>query len=83
MYENRNKLWADIDYDTWLRLAECRSIKRDVPVLAKSVYRNNDKHFTPEDALVYVFEHLDANRQFYLTDVDDVQFNKWVEEVAV
>jgi hypothetical protein len=83
MYENRNKLWADIDYDTWLRLAECRSVRKDVPVLAKSVYHNNDKNFNTVDALVYVFEHLDSNNQYYLTDVDDDQFDEWVKEIAV
>ena len=85
MYEDRNEIWESIDYDTWLRLAECRSIRSDVPVLARSVYKcrsaENSK-YTPEDALVYVFEHLDSNNQYYLTDVGEEQFNEWVNEIS-
>lgn len=70
------KHWTDyLPTDAYERLCECRNVKNDIPVLVNARYawlqsREQSKHFTKEDALVYVLELLDCNSQWKLTELD-------------
>ena len=85
-HNSKNKLWDNflraLPVDVYNRLSGCRNRKDDIEILAScyfnEVLRNKPGEWTPEDALVYIFELLDANGQFYdLTrdEYDDVLYS--------
>ena len=56
--------WTDyLDHDTYMRLASCRSLHRDILPLAQAKWNvmKSCKNFEPEDALIWVLELLDSN----------------------
>lgn len=62
------KTWLDyLSSDVYLRLAECRTKRSDLPELVNAKWRSykekeKDKNgFTKEDALIDVLELLDCN----------------------
>lgn len=63
-----NKRWTDyLDEGVYTRLANCRTIKSDIPRLVNAKWHSykqagkDQKGFTKEDALVAVLELLDEN----------------------
>lgn len=78
------KKWLDrLPGDVYSRLANCRSIKSDIPVLVNAkwsemVESGKEKEgFTKEDALVQILELLDCNGQWELADLTHAEYNDW------
>lgn len=66
--EKTRKKWVEfLPEDVYQRLANCNSMKSDIPVLVNAKWRSyressKDKQgFTKEDALIEVLELLDCN----------------------
>lgn len=80
------KNWTDrLPSDVYVRLAECRNTKKDLPILvntrwvwmAEKIEEGKlDKSFTKEDALVYILELLDANSQWVLADITRAEYDE-------
>lgn len=57
-------IWTDyLDHNTYMRLASCRSLRRDILPLAQAKWNvmKSCGNFEPEDALIWVLELLDSN----------------------
>ena len=71
--------------NVYVRLCECRSFKRDLPILVdkrwewmseKIAEGIIDDSFTKEDALVYILDLLDSNSQWELVaDLTRVEYD--------
>lgn len=68
--------------DVWLRLADCKNIKEDLPILVNIRWEwlklkgKDIEGSTKEDALIQIFDLLDANSQYYLTDVSEEEYEE-------
>lgn len=71
------KKWTDLlPEDAYIRLCECRSTRADIKRLYRAkcrFYDMNKTSYEPEDVLISVLEHLDANNQFF--DLPNDEFN--------
>ena len=69
--------------DVFLRLCECRTIKKDLPILVNTAWawmKEKNSEATKEDALVDVLELLDANSQWELADLTIDEYNELKSE---
>ncbi len=74
--------WTDsLKDDVFCRLCECKSQEEDVPVLINARWKwmkengKNKDGLTKEDAVIFVFELLDSNSQYYLCDVTKEEYD--------
>lgn len=66
-----------LDYETYIRLCECRSVKRDIIPLTKTLMFYNPKE-TKEDCLDYMLKWvLDWNNGTW--DYTNKEYNKWLK----
>ena len=79
----RGAKWQEsLPDNVYLRLCECRNIKADIPILVNARWawmktQEKYKGFTKEDAVVCIFDWLDANSQWNL--VCDVTVDEYKE----
>lgn len=76
------KVWEEnLEEDVYIRLCECRSTLKDIPILAKVVVKV-DEDMTPQDALDFMIEWVtDYNNQWELYDEIDRRYSKMLKEV--
>lgn len=84
-YENRHPMWKDLDLDTYNALCNCCNTYEEIPKLARSVYhyfKEKKPKYSPEDALVYILEHLEANSQDFMSSIQRWQYEEILGEIV-
>ncbi len=84
--EAKNLKFSDLlkvrNSDVYMRLCDCRNTKEDLPILINIRWEwlklkgKDTEGFTKEDAVVQIFELLDSNSQYYLTDVSEEEYDE-------
>ena len=75
----RYQLWDGLPSDVYERLCDCRSRREDILPLAISVYRNNTKGYTAEQAIEYTLEHLSCNSQDFC--LENEEWDEYIEKL--
>lgn len=82
-----NNDWRDelekTDYDCYIRLCDCRNIRKDVIKMAKLVKKYNPTR-PAEECLIYMMEWVgDLNGQYMVTDFTTEEYKDAIREVEV
>lgn len=78
----RNEL-EKTDYDCYIRLCDCRNIRKDVIKMAKLVKKYNPAQ-SAEECLIYMMEWVgDLNGQYMVTDFTTEEYKDAIREVEV
>ena len=82
-----NNDWRDelkkTDYNCYIRLCECRNIRKDVIKMAKLVKKYNPNK-PAEECLIYIMEWVgDWNGQYMVTDFTTEEYHNAIKEVEV